>query len=103
MSTSSIHKLSIYNAPIGRYISPVQEKILDSYKLEEGIFTLTLQDEVTKEIYSFPRWESTDELDITVFDYMKRKNLTIDELERQHKKIMKVNQNYDVNLEKTGF
>ena len=103
MSTSSIHKLSIYNAPIGRYISPVQEKILDSYKLEKGIFTLTLQDEVTKEIYSFPRWESTDELDITVFDYMKRKNLTIDELERQHKKIMKVNQNYDVNLEKTGF
>jgi len=99
MSTSSIHKLSIYNAPIGRYISPVQEKILDSYKLEEGIFTLTLQDEVTKEIYSFPRWESTDESDITVYDYMKNKNVTIEELEVQYQKMIKTNQKYDNTLD----
>ena len=100
---NSIHKQNIYDQRIGRKISLFQKNILDSYKLENETFVLSLQDSVTKEIHTFPRWESDNEEDITVYDYMKNKNISIEELEDQHKKILKANQKYDVSLEYAGI
>ena len=99
---NSIHKQTIYDQRIGRKISPFQKNILDSYKLEKETFVLTLQDSITKEIHTFPRWESDNKEDVTVYDYMKNKNISIEELENQHKKILKANQKYDTSLEHTG-
>lgn len=100
--TDSIHKQNIYSEELGRYITPYQKKILESYKLDDSTFVLTLQDSVTKEIHTFPKWESAKKEDITVYDYMKNKNISIDKLEIQHQKMIKANQKYDVSLEYAG-
>jgi flagellar biosynthesis chaperone FliJ len=99
---NSIHKQNIYNHELDRYISPYQKKILESYKLDNNTFVLTLQDSVTKEIHTFPKWESAVKEDVTVYDCMKRKNITIEKLEIQYRRVIKANQKYDVLLEYTG-
>ena len=92
---NSIHKQNIYNHELDRYISPYQKKILESYRLDENIFILTLQDNITKEIYNFAKWESAVKEDVTVYDYMKRNNITIEKLEIQYQRAIKANQEYD--------
>ena len=99
---NSTHKQNIYSEELGRYISAYQKKILESYKLDDSTFVLTLQDSVTKEIHTFSKWESAKKEDITVYDYMKNKNISIVELEIQHQKMIQANQNYDASLEYTG-
>lgn len=101
--TNSIHQQNIYDVSLERKVSPFQKKILDSYKLENETFVLTLSDSTTKDMYTFPRWESENNSDITVYDYIRRRQITIEDLENEYRKNMKANQKYDESLERTGL
>jgi len=99
--SSSIFKQDIKDSKLGM-ISMYQKVILDTYNLDEKIFSLNLLDKQTGREYVFGSWSSVNSED-TVYEYMENRNISIEELEMQHNKRMDRHKIYNPTLEKNGI
>jgi hypothetical protein len=98
---NSVHEKNIHDDNLG-LISPFQQKILESFNLDKEIFALELKDPATNKVYIFDRWILTNgEKDL--YQYMRDKNISMDELEKKYLQMDQKNSIYDVNKEGTGI
>jgi len=94
----SIFKKTIQDKTLGQ-ISPYQKAILESYNLDKDIFALKLTDPATGKVHWFSKWVSPTH-ESTVYEYMKKKNLSIEDLEKMHIRIQSSNSIYDPKKER---
>jgi hypothetical protein len=98
----SIYEKSLMDLNLECLISPFQKKILDAFNLNDNVVGLAIVDPVTTEKILIGKW-GTPNKEESVYDYMKRSNLNIDELELRRREIDTAGSIYDPRKEATGL